>query len=281
MIVEYTHRILAATVTVMIAVLAVQAWRLYRQNTALVRTAFAALGLIFLQAALGGLTVEKGLEEELVAIHLGVAMLQIALLLLIARLSQPDEVRRPAWRRPASTRAIRALAVFASAAVLATIVAGGYVAGTEKNGTPGEHRAVGAHEACGNDFPSCGGEFMPFGRSTPIDIQLTHRALMYLASALVLALFAAVLAQRRRLQPEAGRTLTAAAATSVGLLVVQVLLGATNVWAGEHAWLIVAHLTIGTVLWLSLVRFALAALDVPAATRTAPARRATAEAATA
>jgi heme A synthase len=278
MIVEYTHRILAAAVTVMIAVLAVQAWRLYRENTPLVRTSFAALGLIFAQAALGGLTVEKGLEEELVAVHLGVAMLQIGLLLLVARLARADDARRPAWSRPGSARLLRTLAVLASAAVLATIVAGGYVAGTEKNGTPSEHRAVGAHEACGSDFPACGGEFMPFGRSTPIDIQLTHRAFMYLASLLVLALFVAVLAQRRRLEPEAGRRLTQMATGSVALLITQVLLGAINVWAGEHAWLIVAHLTVGTLLWLSLVRLTLEALEVPEAAR-APVPHTTAEAA--
>ena len=40
------------------------------------------------------------------------------------------------------------------------------------------------------------------------------------------------------------------------ILIAQVLLGAVNVWVGEHAWLIVAHLAVGTLLWVSLIRFA-------------------------
>ena len=58
------------------------------------RVSIAAFALILFQAALGGLTVEKGLEEELVATHLGVAMLQIGLVLLMARLGGPDRRRR-------------------------------------------------------------------------------------------------------------------------------------------------------------------------------------------
>jgi heme A synthase len=43
-----------------------------------------------------------------------------------------------------------------------------------------------------------------------------------------------------------------------------VLLGAINVWAGEREWLIVAHLTVGTLLWCSLVVTTLFALRSPA-----------------
>jgi heme A synthase len=51
------------------------------------------------------------------------------------------------------------------------------------------------------------------------------------------------------------------------ILLVQVLLGAINVWAGEHAGLIVAHLTVGTLLWCSLVLVTMTALREPVASR--------------
>ena len=54
MIVEYSHRILAATVTVMVAALALIAWRRHRSDKVLVRTSLAALALILVQASLGG-----------------------------------------------------------------------------------------------------------------------------------------------------------------------------------------------------------------------------------
>ena len=132
------------------------------------------------------------------------------------------------------------------------------------------------HTACGEDFPGCGGEFMPFGRSRELDIHLTHRALMYVASALVLALFVAALRRRRTGATGDGRLVQAAGVTTAVLLV-QVLLGALNVWLGEHAGLVVAHLTVATLLWASLVYFSMLALPAVSLVR-ASARRPEAEA---
>ena len=208
MIIEYSHRVLATALAIAIGLLAPRApAALPRAIAGSCASATAAFGLVLFQAALGGLTVEKGLKEELVAAHLGVAMLQIGLLILIAYMA------RSGGRRAASARIARAPRPRRGAArpddrghdaVLATIVAGGYMSASELHGTTG---AAGpdVHTACGTDFPSCGGEFMPFGRSRELDIHLTHRALMYVASALVLALFAAVLRQRRRARPDARR----------------------------------------------------------------------------
>jgi heme A synthase len=72
-----------------------------------------------------------------------------------------------------------------------------------------------------------------------------------------------VLRQRRRLAPEAARKLTGAAGVTLAILALQVLLGALNVWLGEHAWLVVLHLTVGALLWVSLVVFSLIVLGAP------------------
>ena len=259
MIVEYSHRILAAALAVTIALLALQAWRHYRRRSDLVRVSLAALGLVLFQAALGGLTVEKGLEDELVAAHLGVAMLQLAVLMLLARIARPAGSERRNAIEVGS--GMRLLAVCASVAVLATIVAGGYMSANQLHGTGELNPAV--HTACGEDFPGCGGEFMPFGRSRELDIHLTHRAFMYVASALVLALFAAALVRRRRVGAAGDGGLVRATAITTGVLAVQVLLGALNVWLGEHAGLVVAHLTVATLLWASLVHVSMLALPSP------------------
>src|SRR3954454_13676755 len=65
--IEYTHRAVAGLVTVLILALAVQAWRRYRQNRALVWATSGAFLLVIAQAVLGGATVEEGLDEGLVA----------------------------------------------------------------------------------------------------------------------------------------------------------------------------------------------------------------------
>jgi heme A synthase len=262
MIVEYSHRIIAGVVAIMIAYMAWTAWRQRRTERLLVRVSVAAFVLILFQAALGGLTVEKGLEEELVATHLGVAMLQIGLVLLMARLGGPDSVSSI---KLGGTRALRILTPVALVAVLATIVAGGYMSASELHGTGQEQRSVDAHMACGDEFPSCGGEFLPFGRSTALDIHLTHRAFMYVAVAVLLVLFTVLMRQRRRLDPDSASALTRIGLGIVGVMLIQVLLGAVNVWAGEHAWLIVAHLAGGALLWVSLVLLAMRLTAVPQA----------------
>ena len=147
--------------------------------------------------------------------------------------------------------------------MLGTIAAGGYMSATELHGTGQEHRSVDAHMACGDEFPSCGGEFLPFGRSQALDIHLTHRAIMYVAVTVLLVLFALVMRQRRRLDPDSASALTRLGLAIIGVMLIQVLLGAVNVWAGEHAWLIVAHLAGGALLWITLVLFALRLTAVP------------------
>jgi len=275
MIVEYTHRVLAGIAAILVAYLAWVAYRRRRGERLLVRVSVAAFAVIMFQAALGGLTVEKGLEEELVATHLGVAMVQIALVLVMGRLGGPDPI--PALRL-GGTKAMRVLTPVALVTVLATIVAGGYMSASELHGTGEEHRSVDAHMACGDEFPSCGGEFLPFGRSTALDIHLTHRALMYVSVTVLLALFAVVMRQRRRLDPDSAAALTRLGFGIVGVMLLQVMLGAVNVWAGEHAWLIVAHLTGGALLWVAVVHFAIRLTAVPEPARAGAGRRETVEA---
>jgi heme A synthase len=253
-VIEFSHRIAAGLVGVLIAICAWRAIRRLRAHRALVRGSLAAGALVLAQAALGGLTVERGLEEELVAAHLGLAMLLIGLLIVLRRGASPAEP--PPGE---DVRGLRTLSALAGALVLATIVAGGYVAGTEREGTPSEPPVGQAHVACGEQFPGCNGAFMPFGQSRLTDIQLVHRAFMYLAAIAVFALIA--LAVRRRV---ASRALLIAGA----LLAAQILLGALNVWLGKHAGLILAHLALATLLWSTLVHAAIPLLAGPQ-----PARR--------
>ena len=229
-IIEYAHRVLAIVVGFMILSLFVLAWRRHRQ---LLPVTGALLVLVIAQGALGGATVEENLEEVYVAAHLGLAMLLLGLLLYL-------------WRQvtEATTESggprLRGLAIVATGFVLCTIVAGGYMAGTQNYGRADYQIGDGAHHACGKEFPSCNGGFMPFGESQLVDIHLTHRFFMYIASALVIALV--VVALRRRVAVRYAWALA-------GLLAVQVLVGALNVWLDEYELLILLHLALGTLLW--------------------------------
>jgi heme A synthase len=141
--------------------------------------------------------------------------------------------------------------------LFATIVAGGYVAGTEGEGTP-DQPVLGAHLACGEQFPTCLNKFMPFQYGRLVDIQLTHRLFMYLTAIAIVAMTA--VAWRRRVPNRAFAVVPL-------LLVCQILLGASNVWLGKHPGLIVAHLTLATILWATVVYAATSLVEVPAVAR--------------
>jgi heme A synthase len=269
-VIEYAHRVLAGAVGIMIIALALLAYRRHREHRGLVRATFAAALLVLVQGLLGGATVEENLEEALVAAHLGLAMLLLGVLLYVLRAIRPEVV---GGEPVDGGRRFRPLAVTASAAVLCTIVAGGYMAGTQNYGRADYRIGDGAHHACGKEFPTCNGEFMPFGEARLVDIHLTHRAFMYIASALVIALVVAAL--RRRPSPSVVRNAQALG----GLLAIQVLVGALNVWLDEYELLILAHLALGTLLWSAVLGLTLQLYRVPAPAPAGARRRAEAVAA--
>jgi heme A synthase len=238
-IVEYTHRVLAIVVGFMILAIFVMAWRRQR---ALLWPAAALLALVIAQGALGGATVEENLEEAYVAAHLGLAMLLLGLLIYLYRRAGDAPATDGGPR-------LRGLSIAASVLVLCTIVAGGYMAGTQNYGRADYQLGDGAHHACGKEFPTCNGEFMPFGDAELVDIHLAHRGFMYIASLLVIALV--VVAVRRGV-------LTRYAWALAGLLAIQILVGALNVWLDEYELLILLHLALGTLLWATTLGMTLA-----------------------
>jgi heme A synthase len=253
-IIEYTHRVVASVVGLMMLALAVLAWRNHREHRTLVRVAIAGFVLVAAQGALGGVVVEENLEEELVAAHLGLAMLLLAVLFWIWRASRPEAIGSDP---PDGGPRYRPLAWLASATVLCTIVAGGYMAGTQNYGRADYQVGDGAHHACGKEFPTCNGDFMPFGEARLVDIHLTHRAFMYIAVTLVLALVIVTLRRRP------GPALVRGAWVALGILLLQVLVGALNVWLDEYEALIVLHLALGTLLWWTVIAMTLSLYRVP------------------
>ena len=143
------------------------------------RVAGACCVLVLAQAVLGGATVEENLEEELVAAHLGLAMLLLGGLLWIWRAARPEDRRSRPDAGPRLRAAGRGRAAWSCSArswPAATWP------GRRTTGAPDYQLGDGAHHACGKEFPTCNGDFMPFGQARLVDIHLTHRAFMYLTA---------------------------------------------------------------------------------------------------
>jgi heme A synthase len=260
-VIEFSHRFLATVVVVLIALLCWQAYRNLRNRTWAVRGSLIAGVLVLAQAGLGGLTVEHSLAEELVAAHLGTAMVLLALLLWLGAKAHSEVGAESGAAMASPVRGLKPFAATAAVLLLCAIVAGGYMAGTEERGTAEVGPNVaGAHMACGKDFPTCGSSFLPFGNNRLTDIHLTHRVFVYLATIAIIVLLSVAFARGSR-----DRLLALAAL----LLFAQVLLGALNVWLGEHGPLIVAHLATATLLWATVISivYRLAWLPMPAQSR--------------
>ena len=111
------------------------------------------------------------------------------------------------------------------------------------------------------DFPLMNGGLLPAIDAPPQAIQVAHRALAMVVAGLVV--WTAVVVWRRT-RSRLPRTL---AAVAVGLVVVQVALGAANVWSRLSAAFVVPHLAVGAALFATCFWLVLAALREPAVAR--------------
>jgi cytochrome c oxidase assembly protein subunit 15 len=100
MVIEWTHRWLAALVGILAIATAVSAWRNLRHRSDVVTPAIAAVVVIGIQAWVGRLVVKGDLAADLVSIHLGISMVVVALLtVVVVATSLPQIDPEPSGRR--------------------------------------------------------------------------------------------------------------------------------------------------------------------------------------
>jgi heme a synthase len=101
--VEWSHRVAAFVLSLAIVALTLLGLAYERQRPILLGLAGLALGLVVVEALLGGLVVESGLRAVLVLAHLAIATALFGLLLVLSLLSNLREMPRRwiAWARRA------------------------------------------------------------------------------------------------------------------------------------------------------------------------------------
>ena len=221
MLIEWSHRLVAALLSVLVVALAGYAWWL-RRETALDRpglAAYAALGLLALQVALGAVTVKLALPAWTVILHLGTAMLLLATLIVAAR--GPRLIPGSPRLRAGSVRAGLVAVVLG----FVTVLLGALTAN------------LGAATAC-LGFPLCNGHLLPDGNSLRL-LQWIHRLFAY-------TLFGYVVWW-------AVRSKRVGAWAVAALVTLQVVVAAAMVLLALPRPLQAMHVAIGTGVWAAVV----------------------------
>ena len=234
--IEWTHRLVASIVGLVIVAFVVATWLRYRQRSWVLWPGTAALVLLGIQVVLGGLTVTEDLAAQIVTAHLGVALMIVMLLTLalLASFVKPGEGVRPAPTAARTTRTVW-MAVVTAVGVLSLVLLGAYVSGTD------------AGLAC-SGWPLCNDGVLPDGRLA--SIQVAHRYLAAFVGLLVVGLVVSAWVGRSEQRVLLGLSLAVAA-----LYATQVMVGAANIWTTLAEGWRVSHVVLASLLWLLLVVF--------------------------
>lgn len=237
-LIEFSHRVTSTVVTVLILLSALVAWRRYRNEKWIFRAALLAVALLALQIVLGGITVLLELPPAIVGIHLGNALLLFASVIVAALFAwQPWTPR--AGARDSRDRLPR-LALASTIGAFVLILSGTVVTGTL------------AGYAC-TTWPLCGDQLIPSGGLLPI-IAAAHR---YVAAGIgLLILFTLLYTWRTRRQIP--QLMTASVIAAI-LFVLQVAVGAVNVFLAYPVATGVLHLASAAAVWASMVVFTILA----------------------
>ena len=231
-IIEYSHRMVASVVGVLLLAVTVVAWRRYRDRPMILAPATLALVLVVVQGALGGATVLTDLEGDLVMAHLGMAQALLAVTMLVFL---------AAWRGIVfSARGWGLLAALAGATAVGAFIllmSGSYVT------------TSGASWAC-DDWPLCQGNI--FMSSKFPAIHMIHRYVALGVGLLAVATIA-VAWRQRGLRPD----LAFMGIVSGVLFLSQVLVGAVTVLEGLPAEMRALHLALATLVWGAFAALAL------------------------
>jgi len=237
---EWTHRLGAPVLTLLILATFVAAWRARRELPLAWRASWFSMALLVAQVIVGGLTIKYVNNPPSVAAHLGLGILTFTSLLMVWFVAQAPQAIEPAAPGPNSLVLAR-LSLSAAIATLCAILAAGYMS------------ASNAGLAC-TQFPLCTG----WGPAETLaqQIHMGHRLLAYLSFALIAAL--ALLAPRtiasaRSADPAAAGSMLWLSRLALILAVVQVGLGVATIISGLEPVLRSVHQANGALLFATLV----------------------------
>lgn len=243
-IVEYSHRTAAGADGLLVLLVTVCAWMLYRKDTRVKLFAALSLAFVVLQGALGAITVAFEGKWELpwiLSIHFGLSLIAFAsVILLTIRLFQlpRDYPLTLSWRRSEATGPERAPGIAETLPRLQYPLLGLmiYTYLVVYSGALVEH--TGAVAACGAQLPLCGSTVLP-GLASLAGIQVLHRSLAGLLWLLTVALLVLIVRRYRQ-----RRDVLTGAWWALILITLQAISGAFNVLTAGQLIAALVHTTL-------------------------------------
>ena len=242
---EWSHRVGAPVLTLLIIVTLVAAWAARAQAPRSYRIAWLALGMLAVQIVIGALTIRDANSPPSVALHLIVGIATLVSLFLVALASYGPSVHPRGEPSDLGARRFAWLALATTVLALAAVAAGGYMS------------AAGAGLACPG-LPLCNGWAGAHGFAQKI--HMLHRLLAYATVAAVAVTWVVAQATKQ------SRVVLATAWMTLVLVIAQAAFGAFTVLTRLNPMLRSAHqgvgvLLVGAISALTYVAFAQAAFS--------------------
>jgi cytochrome c oxidase assembly protein subunit 15 len=230
---EHSHRLIASTVGFFILVLAFWLWRVEPRRWVR-RLGALALAAVIIQGILGGITVLWYLPDPVSIAHASLAQLVFCMTATIALVTSPGWRRRYEARGPApNDPLLQRVALVTLGLIYVQIIVGATMRHTDAG------LAI-------PDFPWAFGHVIPPHWDAKIAIHFAHRVGAIIVSVMILATTGHVIAHhRRRLE------LMRPSILLLGLLALQVTLGALTVLSGKHHIINSLHVVTGALVFIS------------------------------
>ena len=228
MVVEWLHRWVAAIVGILILSTAISIRKKFRNNQTALKLSFAAVVAVVVQALIGRGVVKADLDSDLVAIHLAISMVVIALLAVIAVLVSTNKNENLKATDTTGWSRLLALGAFGSYALL---LLGAYV-----------------HNRYFSGWPLVNNQLKPDMSDQYTFVHYLHRFAAGLGIIYIAYLVSNTIKRHR---PKNERLIVYLAAAAYGI---NVLLGAVHVFTEVSSSAVVtAHLLGACAVWVLLI----------------------------
>ena len=232
-LIEYSHRLSGSVLGLLVIATTAIAWMRFRANRLVWYMSVSALVLVIVAGILGGITVLTELAWQYRLLHLAIAEILVACLIVAAIAGWNPYSTTPTAANSEQADSLKSLIIASIVGAFVLILSGSYMVG-EGYGT-----------SCAT-WPLCRGSILPEGWA-----YIVHMGHRYIAAIVgVVILWTAWTAWGSA--PAHSPTRIAAACLGAAFAL-QIVVGAFVIWSGFTADLKATHLSLATLVWVGLV----------------------------